>query len=142
MTLPDYYSILGLESTATQDEIRHVYQRLSIACHPDNTAAGDFIDPHRRFQELADAYYILSDTQRRRNYDQARMKHATAITSLFATKASKAEHADADHVFVDAFEELMRPEMEKQGLGVWWVAGGVSGAVLGFIVGICPISII
>jgi molecular chaperone DnaJ len=62
----DLYGILGVPPDATQDDIKRAYRKLARAHHPDVNA-----DPEaeRRFKEIAGAYEILSDPERRRRYD-------------------------------------------------------------------------
>lgn len=73
--VPDYYATLGVGSTATADEIRQAYKRASLRSHPDRYPNASASERHRhtsRFQSLADAYYVLSDTARRAEYDTLR----------------------------------------------------------------------
>jgi curved DNA-binding protein len=62
----DYYSILGVPRTATDDEIKQAYRRLASQHHPDK--GGDT----QRFQEIQQAYATLSDPQQRQAYDNPR----------------------------------------------------------------------
>jgi molecular chaperone DnaJ len=66
----DYYSILGVEKTATEDEIKQAYRRLAKRYHPDKNR-GDK-EAERRFKEINEAYEVLSDKQKRAKYDQFR----------------------------------------------------------------------
>lgn len=61
--MKDYYSILGVSRTATADEIKRAYRKLASQHHPDK--GGDTA----RFQEVEEAYRILSDADRRQQYD-------------------------------------------------------------------------
>lgn len=62
----DYYKILGVNKTATNEEIKRAYRKLAHQHHPDK--AGN--DGEARFKEINEAYQILSDDQKRAQYDQ------------------------------------------------------------------------
>ncbi len=64
----DYYAALGLDRDATEAEIKSVYRDAVKSCHPD--VAGDDPAMAARFQELTEAYKVLSDAFRRRQHDQ------------------------------------------------------------------------
>ncbi len=61
-----HYSVLGVETDATRDEIRRAYRRLAKAHHPD--VSGD-PDSAARFREVNEAYRVLADPERRLKYD-------------------------------------------------------------------------
>ena len=63
----DYYEVLGVSRTATEEEIRASFRKLAFKYHPDRNKASDAED---KFKEINEAYECLSDTQRRREYDQ------------------------------------------------------------------------
>lgn len=62
----DLYAILGVSSDASQDDIKRAYRQLARQLHPDVSGAQD---AEERFKEVSAAYEILSDPQKRRQYD-------------------------------------------------------------------------
>lgn len=63
-----YYEILGVSRSATEVEIKRAYKKLAVANHPDRNP--DDPSAAERFKEAAEAYEVLSDSQKRRTYDQ------------------------------------------------------------------------
>ncbi|WP_034344147.1 J domain-containing protein [Deinococcus misasensis] len=68
MAYKDYYDILGVSKTASEDEIKSAYRKLAKKYHPDKNKE----DPSaaEKFKEIGEAYAVLSDTEKRKYYDQ------------------------------------------------------------------------
>lgn len=64
----DFYEVLGVSKTATDDEIKKAYRKLAKKYHPDVNP--DNKDAEAKFKEINDAYEVLGDAQKRSNYDQ------------------------------------------------------------------------
>lgn len=64
----DYYEVLGVAKNATPDEIKKAYRKMAIKYHPDKNP-GDK-QAEEKFKEAAEAYDVLSDSQKRAKYDQ------------------------------------------------------------------------
>ena len=62
-----YYSRLGLKSDANFDEVKRAYRRLSLETHPDRN--GNSEESSNKFKEINEAYEVLSDNQKRKQYD-------------------------------------------------------------------------
>lgn len=68
MAKKDYYEILGLQKGANDDEIKKAFRKLALQYHPDRNA-GDK-EAEEKFKEINEAYQVLSDPQKRSQYDQ------------------------------------------------------------------------
>lgn len=65
--MKDLYSILGLEPTATQKEIKEAYRKLAVKFHPDKNNGEEFYE--KMFLQIQEAYEVLGDKEKRREYD-------------------------------------------------------------------------
>ena len=70
MAQKDYYAVIGVPASATQDEIKKQYRKLAAKHHPDKNPN----DPKaaERFKEISEAYQVLGDAEKRKQYDQMR----------------------------------------------------------------------
>ena len=68
MTKRDYYEVLGLHRDATADELKKAYRKLALKYHPDRNQ-GDS-EAEEKFKEAAEAYEVLSNSEKRNLYDQ------------------------------------------------------------------------
>ena len=66
----DYYGILGIAPDASTEGIKKAYQRLAFQCHPDRNRRSE--EAHKRMEEINEAYAVLSDPTKRREYDLPR----------------------------------------------------------------------
>ncbi len=69
MAKRDYYEVLGVPKTATEDEIRQAYRRLARQYHPD-VAKENPKAAEEKFKEFSEAYEVLADPEKRQKYDQ------------------------------------------------------------------------
>ena len=68
MAKRDYYEVLGVVKTASHDEIKKAYRKLALKHHPDRNKGDKGAEA--KFKEASEAYHVLSDKERKANYDQ------------------------------------------------------------------------
>lgn len=63
----DYYEVLGVSRQASKDDIKNAYRKLALQYHPDRNKS---LDAAEKFKEISEAYAVLSDEEKRSQYDQ------------------------------------------------------------------------
>lgn len=94
MSKRDYYDILGVPRNAAKDEIKNQYRKLALKYHPDRNKSPD---AESRFKEISEAYAILSDDEKRVQYD--RFGHAGIDSRYSAEDIFRG--VDFDEIFRD-----------------------------------------
>jgi curved DNA-binding protein len=94
MQQKDYYQMLGLDRNASEDDIKRAYRKLALKYHPDHHP--DDSESEEKFKEMGEAYAVLSNLEKRKEYDQ------------FGHTGFKRRYTTED-IFSDLnFEELFR----------------------------------
>ena len=68
MSKRDYYDILGVSKGSSESEIKKAYRKLALKYHPDKNPGNK--EAEAKFKEAAEAYEVLSNKQKRQQYDQ------------------------------------------------------------------------
>ncbi|MDF0650815.1 MAG: DnaJ domain-containing protein [Nitrospira sp.] len=117
----DYYEVLGIGRTATRDEIKHAYRQMALQYHPDKSKAPGAAE---KFRELAEAYAVLSDDTKRKEYDTT--GHAGVSERWSADDLMRdfqfgdffgGRFGDLSGIFGDLFDRRMRPGATALRLG-------------------------
>ena len=117
MSKRDYYDVLGVNKSASKDELKKAYRKLAMKYHPDRNP--DDSKAAEKFKELSEAYEILSDDQKRQTYDN--FGH-DGVNSSFNTSQGAAD-AFSD-IFGDIFSDIFGGEVVpvytniENGLGI------------------------
>src|SRR6476646_5355217 len=126
MAKRDYYTTLGVNRDATEDDIKKAYRRLAMKHHPDrNTDKGS----EDKFKEAKEAYEILSDARKRAAYDQ--YGHAGVDPSAgFGAAGARGAGPEGFGGFADAFGDIFGEIFGQQGRGGRGGSGVFRGADL------------
>ena len=100
MAKRDYYDVLGVNKNSTQDQIKAAYRKLAVKHHPDKNK-GDKAS-EEKFKEASEAYHVLSDSERKQNYDH--FGHAAFENG--AGGRGGFENFDFSSSFSDIFEDF------------------------------------
>ena len=98
MNKKDYYEVLGVSKTASEEEIKRAFRKLAKQYHPDvNKEEG----AEEKFKEIGEAYAILSDPEKRRQYDQ--FGHAAFDGGSSGFQGFSADDIDLGSIFDEFF---------------------------------------
>lgn len=108
MSKRDYYTVLGVERGASEDELKKAYRKLAMKHHPDRNS-GDK-DSEHKFKEAKEAYEVLTDARKRAAYDQ--FGHAGVDPSMRGGPGPEGFGG-----FADAFGDIFGEIFGQQGRG-------------------------
>ncbi len=92
--MKDYYKILGVTPAQSEDEIRKNYRKLAMQYHPDRNPGN--MEAEKKFKDIAEAYGVLTDPQKRKEYD------------LFRSSAGKSTHGGGNQSFSYSQEDILK----------------------------------
>jgi molecular chaperone DnaJ len=104
MAEKDYYEILGVPRNATKEEIKRAYRKLALQYHPDRNKSPE---AEEKFKEISEAYAVLSDDQKRAEYDAyGRVGIGSKYTTEDLFRGVDFEDIFRDFGFTTPFEEI------------------------------------
>src|SRR3954464_7987248 len=111
MAYTDYYKILGIPKTASEEDIKKAYRKLARKLHPDLNPNDK--EAHKKFQQVNEANEVLSDPEKRKKYDQygKDWQHAEQFEQQRAQHANQQQYdqyfsGDTDSDFSSFFESM------------------------------------
>lgn len=94
----DYYEVLGVTKNSTLDDIKKAYKKLAMKWHPDKNP-NDMEMAKEKFREVSEAYQVLSDPEKRKNYDA----YGFDGPKVGGFSSSNFDFSDADSIFKQFF---------------------------------------
>lgn len=138
----DYYAILGVSRESAEEEIRRAYRRQALEWHPDRRPG----DPHaaERFREISEAYAVLINPARRREYDEASRIGAAGAFRHTQDELLRDLFADprASAIFEELGREFQRMGMRADGRYFRHTLFGGRAVVVGGVFVISPLSLL
>lgn len=117
--MKDYYEILGVQKTATGDEIKKAYRNLAFKYHPDRNAGNK--EAEERFKQITEAYDVLGDEKKRNEYDRYGFQSNTysdynsSYQNSYNSNAYQSNAYESEDAFWDWFNnESARQNYQKQ----------------------------
>ncbi len=105
METKDYYKILGVKDTAQPDQIKSAYRHLAFEYHPDRNSGSP--DAAEKMKLINEAYAVLSNPVKRREYDRIRKQFGSSAYSQFRKNYSEQDIFSGSDIFT-VFEEMAR----------------------------------
>lgn len=143
----DYYAILGVSPGAPDEELKRAYRRLALQYHPDKNPGNPKAE--ERFKEISEAYAVLADQAKRRQYDAFRQAQAGAHGSPGGFRYSQEEifrdlfsNPDLSSVFAEMSREFARAGIRFDDAFVREVFFGGRGFVFGGVFMGAPIGVL
>ena len=102
-----YYEVLGVPKNATKEQVKEAYRNLALQYHPDRNKAPE---AEERFKEISEAYAVLSDDQKRSQYDtmgKVDFGQQYSQEDIFRTSSADFESIFRDFGFGDIFESIL-----------------------------------
>ncbi|EFR01716.1 hypothetical protein MGYG_04719 [Nannizzia gypsea CBS 118893] len=151
----DYFALLEIPPDATNQELRAAYKKAALKYHPDRVPidSPERAERTKKFQQVNDAYYTLSDKNRRSAYTTAYNTKTGYFKNAYAPPPQSDEYSAEQ--FSDFFEEMLREngmmgggrggvgaedsgseryDLNVSGAWFWSIMGAIGGAILGFII--------
>lgn len=107
----DYYGILGVPKSASQDDIKAAYRKLALKYHPDRNPNNK--EAENKFKEAAQAYEVLSDPDKRKRYDQFGSAGFEGMGGQYGQHDMNMD--DIFSAFGDIFGDMFGGQQQRQG---------------------------
>ncbi len=115
MSKKDFYQILEVTKNSSEDEIKKSYRKLAMKYHPDKNPGNQKAED--KFKEISEAYDILSDPQKKRNYDQFGSADPNSFSNAQASGYGRPGSSSRPESFNDMFGDLFGSQPENNPFG-------------------------